>query len=84
MKTSFIRPCSPFRPPNMTALLSSTAVKVWPVHGGGLSPVVAGQLHTPAVKIEETIKQILINNAQTNVPCIVPNEIDAENDFTCA
>ena len=40
--------------------------------------MVAGQLHTPAVKIEETIKQILINNAQTNVPCIVPNQIDTQ------
>ena len=38
--------------------------------------MVAGQLHTPAVKIEETIKQILINNAQSNVPCI--NQIDAQ------
>ena len=37
--------------------------------------MVAGHLHTPAVKIEE---QILINNAQTNVPCIVPNQIDAQ------
>ena len=63
MKTSFIWPCSPLDPPNTTALLSSTAVKVWLLHGGGLSPVVAGQLHTPAVKIEETIKQIWINNA---------------------
>ena len=39
----------------MTALLSSTAVKVKTAHGGGLSPVVAGQLHTPAVEIEETV-----------------------------
>ena len=39
----------------MTALLSSTAVKVKLEHGGGLSPVVAGQLHTPAVEIEETV-----------------------------
>ena len=44
----------------MTALLSSTAVKVKSTqvkleHGGGLSPVVAGQLHTPAVEIEETV-----------------------------
>ena len=52
-----MRPC-PVLPPNMTALLSSTAVKVRPVHGGGLSPVVAGQLHTPAVEeIEETDKE---------------------------
>ena len=62
MKTSFIRPCFPLNPPNTTALLSFTAV-MWLLHGGGISPVVAGQLHTPAVKIEETIKQILINNA---------------------
>ena len=55
MKTSFIRPCSSFPPPNQTALLSSTAVKVRPEHGGGLSPVVAGQLHTPAVEIEVTV-----------------------------
>ena len=55
MYTSFIRPFSPFPPPNMTALLSSTAVKVKCEHGGGLSPVVAGQLHTPAVEIEETV-----------------------------
>ena len=55
MYTSSISPFSPFLPPNMTALLSSTAVKVKPEHGGGLSPVVAGQLHTPAVEIEETV-----------------------------
>ena len=55
MYTSFIRPFSPFLPPNMTALLSSTTVKVEPAHGGGLSPVVAGQLHIPAVEIEETV-----------------------------
>ena len=57
MKTSFIRPCSSMTlyPPNKTALLSSTAVKVRAEHGGGLSPVVAGQLHTPAVEIEETV-----------------------------
>ena len=78
MKTSFILPISPFFPPNTTALLPSTAVNVWPEHGGGLSPVVAGQLHTPAVKIEETIKQILINNAQTNAPCIVPKQMDVQ------
>jgi hypothetical protein len=36
--------------------------------------VVEGHLHTPAVKIEETIKQILINNAYY----IVPNQIDAQ------
>ena len=53
--TSFIGPFSPFPPPNMTALLSSTAVKVKSEHGGGLFPVVAGQLHTPAVEIEETV-----------------------------
>ena len=39
----------------MTALLSSTTVKVKLEHGGGPSPVVAGQLHTPAVEIEETV-----------------------------
>ena len=55
MYTSFILPFSPFHPPNMTALLSSTAVKVKPAHGGGLAPVVAGQLHIPAVEIEETV-----------------------------
>ena len=55
MYTSIIRPFSPFAPPNMTALLSSTAVKVKCEHGGGLSPAVAGQLHTPAVEIEETV-----------------------------
>ena len=54
MYTSLIRPFFPFIPPNITALLSSTAVKVKPAHGGGLSPVVAGQLHIPAVDIEET------------------------------
>ena len=37
------------KPPNSTALLSSIAVKVKSEHGGGFSPVVAGQLHTPAV-----------------------------------
>ena len=52
-----MRPCSPLPPPKMTALLLSTAVKVRPAHGGGLSPVVAGQLHTPAVEIEETVKE---------------------------
>ena len=52
-----MRSCSPLYPPNTTALLSSTAVKVRPVHGGGLSPVVAGQLHTPAAEIEETVKE---------------------------
>ena len=55
MKTSFICPCSVLDPPNKTALLSSTAVKVKTEHGEGLSPVVAGQLHTPAVEIEETV-----------------------------
>ena len=44
-------------PPNTTALLSSTAVKVRSEHGGGLSPVVAGQLHIPAVEIEGTVKE---------------------------
>ena len=55
MKISLIRPCSLLNPPNKTALLSSTVVKVRPAHGGGLSPVVAGQLHTPAVEIEDTV-----------------------------
>ena len=55
MYASFIWPFSLLYPPNMTALLSSTAVKVKPEHGGGLSPVVAGELHTPAVEIEETV-----------------------------
>ena len=45
-----MRPCSPLYPPNSTALLSSIAVKVKAARGGGLSPVVAGQLHTPAVQ----------------------------------
>ena len=52
-----MRPLSPILPPNMTALLSSTAVKVKPEHGGGLSPVVAGQLHTSGVEIEQTVKE---------------------------
>ena len=55
MKTSFIRSLSVLYPPNKTALLPSNAVKVRAEHGGGLSPVVAGQVHTPAVEIEETI-----------------------------
>ena len=33
----------------MTALLSSMEVKEKVAHGGGLSPVAAGELHTPAV-----------------------------------
>ena len=33
----------------MTALLWSTEVNVNAAHGGGLSPVVTGELHTPAV-----------------------------------
>ena len=37
----------PLNPPNMIALLSSMVVNVWQEHGGGLSPVVTGQLHTP-------------------------------------
>ena len=32
-------------------------MKVRRTHGGGLSPVVAGQLHTPTVEIEETVKE---------------------------
>ena len=61
-----MRPCSPLTPPNTTALLSSTSVKVRPEHGGGLSPVVAGQLHTPAVEIEETVKE-----HHMHVSCVV-------------
>ena len=61
-----MRRCSPLTPPNTTALLSSTAVKVSHAHGGGLSPVVAGQLHTPAVEIEETVKEHHIH-----VSCVV-------------
>ena len=55
MKTSFILPCCPLYPPNKTALLSSTAVKLRAEHGGGRSPVVAGHLHTPAVETEEIV-----------------------------
>ena len=54
MYTKFILPISPFFPPNITALLSSTAVKVKWEHGGGLSPVVAGQLHTPVDACSES------------------------------
>ena len=61
-----MRPCSSLYPPNTTALLSSTAVKVKYAHGGGLSPVVAGQLHTPAVEIEETVKE-----HHMHVSCVV-------------
>ena len=61
-----MRPCSSLYPPNMTALLSSTAVKVSHAHGGGLSPVVAGQLHTPAAEIEETVKE-----HHMHVSCVV-------------
>ena len=39
----------------MTALLSPTAVKVRLEHGGGLFPVVAGQLHMPAVERERGV-----------------------------
>ena len=35
-------------PPNSTALLLTTLVKEKPEHGGGLVPVVGGELHTPA------------------------------------
>ena len=59
-------PCFALYPPNMTALLSSTAVKVKYAHGGGLSPVVAGQLHTPVVEIEETVKE-----HHMHVSCVV-------------
>ena len=37
--------------------MSSIAVKVKLELGGGLSPEVAGQLHTPPVEIEETVKE---------------------------
>ena len=53
MYTLFILPISILNPPNTTALLSSTAVKVKAEHGGGLSPVVAGQLHTPVHVVRE-------------------------------
>ena len=56
--TLFILPSSPLIPPNITALLSSTVVKVKPEHGGGLSPVVAGQLHTPV----HTVRAIIIGH----------------------
>jgi len=36
-------------PPNRTALLLSMEVREKSAHGGGLSPVVAGEVHTPAV-----------------------------------
>ena len=52
-----MKSCSSLYPPNTTALLSSTAVKAKYAHGGGLSPVVTGQLHTPAVEIENAIKE---------------------------
>ena len=61
-----MRSCFSLYPPNTTALLSSTAVKVRQSHGGGLSPVVAGQLHTPAVEIEETVKE-----HHMHVSCVV-------------
>ena len=54
MYTLFIVPSALF-PPNITALLSSTAVKVTAEHGGGLSPVVAGQLHPPVHTVRAVI-----------------------------
>lgn len=48
MWTLFIRPCSGEYPANITALLWSIEVKEKPAHGGGFSPVVAEELHTPA------------------------------------
>ena len=48
MNTLFIWPCSPFHPPKSTARLLSTAVKVRSEQGGGISPVVTGQLQAPA------------------------------------
>ena len=59
MYTLFILPSFTF-PPNITALLSSTAVSVKAEHGGGLSPVVAGQLHTPV----HTVRAVIIGHMQ--------------------
>ena len=57
MYTVFILPISPLVPPNTTALLSSIVVKVKAEHGGGLSPVVTGQLHTPVHAVSEKENQ---------------------------
>ena len=56
-----MRPCSLLFPPNSTALLSSIAVKVRPAHGGGLSPVVAGQLHTPTCTVQGTLYRVHVS-----------------------
>ena len=58
MYTLFILSSFALNPPNITVLLSSTAVKVKWEHGGGLSPVVAGQLHTPA----HTVRAVIIGH----------------------
>ena len=42
-------PCSPFSPPNRTALLLSMEVREKPAHGGGLSPVMSGEIQAPVV-----------------------------------
>ena len=47
MYTSLYRPVDE-PPPNNTALLWTTLVKENWEHGGGLVPVVGGELHTPA------------------------------------
>ena len=47
MYTSLYRPVDEY-PPNSTALLWTTLVKEKREHGGGLLPVVGGELHTPA------------------------------------
>ena len=60
MYTLFILSSFTIYPPNITALLSSTAVKVKLENGGGLSPVVAGQLHTPA----HTVRAAIIGHMQ--------------------
>ena len=62
--TEFILPISPCFPPNITALLSSTVVNVKAEHGGGGSPVVAGQLHTPV----HAVRAIIIGHKLTQDP----------------
>ena len=42
-------PWSPFPPPNRTALLLPMEVREKPAHGGGLSPVMSGEIHTSVV-----------------------------------
>ena len=58
MYTLFILSSFVLNPPNITVLLSSTAVKVKWEHGGGLSPMVAGQLHTPV----HTMRAVIIGH----------------------